>query len=786
MLYCFIVSYAILRHRLMDFHVVLKKSLVYTLSVGSLTGIFIVLILVMTKYVSVFVGITSFSTTVISALITAILFAPLKNSIQFLVDKAFYKSTYNHYSIVQKITHELTSTIELRRIYGFIVDTLFETLKLKNSYLLFAKKEHFETGYIRLAKDGSSDVNDGSTPFSEKRDIKYEFDKSGQGKLLDRGSELVKLLEKNNILIKEELQEFIDKQKAKAIEDDFSRYNSEVAVPIFIDDKPAFLLMLGEKLSGFIFSTEDINMLKTIANQAAIALKNARLYDELEQRVEERTEEILEVNNNLNNEIIERMRIEVELHNIHKKLELRVEERTADLKMANKQLQLEITERKKTEEQLEHHAFHDRLTNLPNRSLFTTYLGHFNERVKQDKNYLFAVLFIDLDRFKVINDSLGHIVGDQVLIAVARKMETCIRPEDMISRFGGDEYAIFMENIKDVSDAIRIADRIQKELMSPIELDGFEVFTSASIGIALSSSDYDREEDIIRDADSAMYRAKASGRARYEIFDSKMHASSMKLLQMEVDLRRAIERNEFLVNYQPVVSMNNNRIVGAEALIRWHHPQHGLISPMEFIPLAEETGLISKIGEWILRTACAQNKAWQDMGHEPLLMKVNFSVRQFQHQNLLETVKKIIQETKMPARFLDIEITESIATEENCIKVLHEFSAMGAQISVDDFGTGYSSLGYLKNLPFNTIKIDKSFVNDISEENNAEGIVKAIIAMAHSLKMKVVAEGVEKEEQRSFLQSYHCDEMQGYLFSPPVSEKEFTKLLENARAMLLS
>ncbi|MEN8264724.1 MAG: EAL domain-containing protein, partial [Nitrospirota bacterium] len=221
-------------------------------------------------------------------------------------------------------------------------------------------------------------------------------------------------------------------------------------------------------------------------------------------------------------------------------------------------------------------------------------------------------------------------------------------------------------------------------------------------------------------------------------------------------------------------------------LLRWHHPRDGLISPMEFIPLAEETGLILKIGELILRTACAQNRAWQDMGYEPLLMKVNFSVRQFQHNNLLETVEKIIQETKMPARFLDIEITESIATEENCIKVLHELSAMGAQISVDDFGTGYSSLSYLKQLPINTVKIDKSFIRDISEEHNAEGIVKAIIAMAHSLRMKVIAEGVEKEEQRSFLQSYHCDEMQGYFFSPPVSEKGFTKLLENARVMILS
>jgi diguanylate cyclase (GGDEF)-like protein len=448
-------------------------------------------------------------------------------------------------------------------------------------------------------------------------------------------------------------------------------------------------------------------------------------------------------------------------------------------------IQKEVTERKKTEEQLEHRAFYDQLTKLPNRGLFTTYLGHVNERAKRDKNYLFAVLFIDLDRFKVINDSLGHIVGDRVLIEVARKMEACVRNEDMISRFGGDEYAIFLENINDPSDAIRVAERIQQKLSAPLNLDEFEIFTSASIGIALSSSGYEREEDIIRDADAAMYRAKAHGRACYEIFDEEMHASSIRVLQLESDLRRAVERMEFLVHYQPVISMNDNRIVGAEALLRWNHPKQGIISPVDFIPIAEETGLISKIGAWILREAFSRNKAWQDMGYEPLLVKVNFSVRQFQHHNILETVQEVIQETSMPARFLDIEVTESIATEDSCIKVLHELSAMGAQISVDDFGTGYSSLSYLKQLPINTIKIDKSFVRDITVDHNAEGIVKAIIAMAHSLKMKVVAEGVETEEQRNFLHLYNCNEMQGYLFSPPLSEQEFTKLLEKEKVISL-
>lgn len=446
----------------------------------------------------------------------------------------------------------------------------------------------------------------------------------------------------------------------------------------------------------------------------------------------------------------------------------------------------DITKRKETEKQLEHQAFYDQLTNLPNRTLFTTYLEHVNERTIRDKSYQFAVLFIDLDRFKIINDSLGHIVGDLLLIAVARRLEACIRPEDMISRFGGDEYVIFLENIKDVSDTVRLADRIQKELTSPFDLDGQEVFITTSIGIALSSSGYNREEDIIREADSAMYRAKANGRACYEIFDSRMHDTAMKLLQLEADLRRAVKNQEFIVNYQPIMSLTTDRIVGVEALLRWQHPQRGIISPMEFIPLAEETGLISTIGEWILRTACAQNMKWQNEGFDPLLMKVNFSVRQFKRKDLLDVVKKAIEETNMPSHLLDVEITESIATEDHCILLLNELSAMGVHISIDDFGTGYSSLGYLKQLPINAIKIDKSFVKDIALETNAEGIVKAIIAMAHNLKIRVVAEGVETEEQKSFLQAHHCDEMQGYLFSPPVSEKEFTKLLDKATRVRLS
>jgi diguanylate cyclase (GGDEF)-like protein/PAS domain S-box-containing protein len=439
---------------------------------------------------------------------------------------------------------------------------------------------------------------------------------------------------------------------------------------------------------------------------------------------------------------------------------------------------IDITKGKLAEKQLEQQAYYDELTNLPNRVLFTKYMKHIINRAKRRTNYLFAILFIDLDRFKVINDSLGHSVGDQLLKAVARSFEACIRPNDMIARLGGDEFAIFLDDIKDISDATRVADRIQDELSTHFSFNGHEVFTTASIGIALSATGYDREEDILHDADSAMYRAKALGKARYEIFDKKMHAKAMKRLKMEADLRKAIKREEFLVYYQPIVSLINNRITAVEALLRWQHPKHGLIFPMDFIPLAEETGLISTIGEWVLRKACEQNKAWRDAGHQHLQMQVNFSARQFQQKGFSKLIKRMINETGVTAQSLNIELTESIAMEECSIAALNELSASGVQISIDDFCTGYSSLGTLKHFPINTIKIDRSFVSDISRDTNSEAIVKAIIAMADSLKMRVVAEGVETKEQVAFLQSHHCDEMQGYFYSPPVPNSKLTKLLK--------
>ncbi|GAB4390765.1 MAG: hypothetical protein Kow0025_25010 [Thermodesulfovibrionales bacterium] len=441
----------------------------------------------------------------------------------------------------------------------------------------------------------------------------------------------------------------------------------------------------------------------------------------------------------------------------------------------------DITERKQAEKELERRAFYDKLTNLPNRSLFMDRLNTAINHSRRRRDYLFAVLFMDLDRFKVVNDSLGHIIGDQLLVEVARRLEACLRPTDTVARLGGDEFAILIQDIRDASDATRVAERIQKKLSVPFKLDGHEVFTSASIGIALSSTGYEREDYLLRDADAAMYRAKAHGRARYEMFDVEMHARAVETLELESDLRKAVEQGEFLLHYQPIVSARTGRITGAEALIRWRHPRRGLIPPLAFIPLAEETGLIHSIGQWVLRTACAQRRAWSDEGFDDILMEVNFSPRQFQQNSLPALMRDVLGETGLEASSLEMGITESTVMERFSIPVLEEISSIGVGVSIDDFGTGYSSLVSLRSFPVNTIKIDKAFVKDIITDPNPKAITRAIIAMAHSLNMEVVAEGVETAEQMEFLRAEGCDKIQGYIISPPVPAEEFTELLREDR-----
>ena len=442
----------------------------------------------------------------------------------------------------------------------------------------------------------------------------------------------------------------------------------------------------------------------------------------------------------------------------------------------------DITNRKRAEEQLLHDAFHDALTGLPNRALFADHVKMAIQRSRRQGAKLFAILFLDLDRFKVVNDSLGHLVGDQLLVDIARRLETCLRPGDTVARLGGDEFTILLEDLDQTGDAVEVARRVQEVVSQPFPIEGHDVFTTASIGIAPNTAGYQNAEEILRDADMAMYRAKSLGKNRHEVFDKVMHDRAMRLLQLETDLRRAVERNELLLHYQPIISLETGKIAGFEALVRWHHPADGFISPVEFIPIAEETGLIIPLGKWVLREACRQMRAWMTGGEtleRPLSISVNLSSKQFTQPDLIEQVASILRETGLPATCLKLEITESMVMEnvETAVRMLSELRALGVELSMDDFGTGYSSLSYLHRFPLNTLKIDRSFVMRMTDNAENGEIVRTIITLARSLEMNVVAEGVETQGQLEQLRILDCDFGQGFLFSRPVDIEGATHLL---------
>ena len=437
----------------------------------------------------------------------------------------------------------------------------------------------------------------------------------------------------------------------------------------------------------------------------------------------------------------------------------------------------DITERKQIEEQLFHRAFHDTLTNLPNRILFMEQLEGAIAQAKWNENYLFAVLFIDLDRFKNVNDSLGHLVGDQMLIAIARRLETCVRPNDVVARLGGDEFIILLDNIRDVEEAQKIADRIKQELEIPIDLEGHNIFTTASIGITANTRKYDRPEDLLRDADTAMYEAKANGKARHALFDTGQHSLAVARWQLETDLWQAVKRQEFQLYYQPIISLIDGKLIAVEALLRWQHPQRGLLGPEKFISLAEETGLIVPVGKWLLHTACNQIQHWRAAGQPNLNVTINMSARQLQQPDFLPFIDSVLAESKLPAQALELEITEDIRTQNIDLTILTQLRNKGINISIDDFGIG-SSLESLKQFPLTTLKIDQSFVKGMLTDIKDKAIITTIIAMAHSLNLKVIAEGVENKEQLDYLMAQQCDAVQGYLFSQPIPASELAELLE--------
>ncbi len=437
--------------------------------------------------------------------------------------------------------------------------------------------------------------------------------------------------------------------------------------------------------------------------------------------------------------------------------------------------QSDITARKAAEERLLHDAFHDPLTGLPNRALFMDRLGMAIAHAKRRLSYTFAVLFIDLDRFKNVNDSLGHGVGDELLVAVARRLESCLRPGDTVARLGGDEFTILLDEVADVEHAVQVAQRMHREMSRPFRVQGHEVFVTMSLGITVGAGgDYDRPEDVLRDADTAMYGAKTSGKSRDAVFDPNMHDRAVALLQLETDLRRAVERSEFEIHYQPIISLSCGKIDAFEALLRWRHPRRGLLCPDSFVPVAEDTGLIVPIGWWVLHEACSQLADWQSRpwGGEHLAVTVNLSGRQFMQGDLVQRIEDILYRTGIRSGSLRLEITESTIMEqaEEAVEKLLALRRLGVKLYIDDFGTGYSSLSYLHRLPVDALKIDRSFISEMDSGGGDERseIVGTIVTLARTLRMDVAAEGIETAEQVTRLRALACHYGQGYFFSKPL------------------
>jgi diguanylate cyclase (GGDEF)-like protein len=477
-------------------------------------------------------------------------------------------------------------------------------------------------------------------------------------------------------------------------------------------------------------------------------------------------------------------------------LKTRVRERTAEVEEQKEHLEREVAVRRRAEDQLRHAAFHDKLTGLCNRDLLIDRLERCMDRARRQPEYKFAVLFLDVDRFKEINDRLGHFVGDQLLVAIAERLQTCLRSTDSLScvesntvaRIGGDEFVVLLDGIEERGDASIVAQRVQDELSAPFRIQEHEVRTTASIGIAFNELESESADYLLRDADTAMYYAKAAGKARHEVFDRKMHDEAKSRVQLHNDLRHAVENEDFKIRYQPIVSLTTGRIYGFEALARWNHPERGEVNPVEFISHAEETGLIVALGRWILQGALQQLKTWTDDGavDETMVVSVNVSKRQVAERGFVDEVRQVLADVGISGSRLKLEITESVIMEnpDSIAEVLQEFKDLGIQVHMDDFGTGYSSLSYLHRFPLDVLKIDRAFISTMSAETDYAVVVETVVALAHTLNMQVVVEGVETEQQLQKLLLLNCDFAQGFYFAKPLVADDARALITSGRTWL--